>query len=289
MTDYTYHLLDVFTETKLAGNQLAVLPDASGLDDRRMQMIAREFNLSETVFLFPPKRPDTLFDVRIFTPGSEIGFAGHPVIGTTVLLAHLDRLPMRNDRAHAVLDLVAGPVPIAIVDGLASLTAPRAPEIVATVPAADLASAVGLASGDYVGEVRLASAGTVFAFLQARSAELVDALTPDFAAIARLTPPPATGLTVYAQDGAYRCNVRMFAPKDGVFEDPATGSSAAAMAALLLADDPSCAGRSVLIRQGVAMGRPSEIRLRPFRSADGTAGAEVSGRAVIVGEGRLFL
>ena len=287
MTDYTYHLLDVFTETKLAGNQLAVLPDAGGLDDRRMQMVAREFNLSETVFLFPPKRPDTLFDVRIFTPGSEIGFAGHPIVGTTVLLAQLGDLPVRN--GHAILDLIAGPVPITIVDGLASLTAPKAPEIIATIPASDLARAVGLARGDVVGDVRLASAGTVFAFLQARSAERVDALDLDYAAIARLTPPPATGLTVYAQDGAYRCNVRMFAPKDGVFEDPATGSSAAAMAALLLADDPSCAGRSVLIRQGVAMGRPSEIRLRPFRSADGTAGAEVSGRAVIVGEGRLFL
>lgn len=289
MTDYAYHLLDVFTKTRLAGNQLAVLTDARGLDASRMQAIAREFNLSETLFLFPPRRPEALFSVRIFTPGGEIGFAGHPTIGVTVLLAHLGRLPTQAGRGEAVLDLVAGPVPVGIEAGLASLTAPKPPVIVGTFQAGPLASAVGLTETMLVGGLRLATAGTVFAFLQATSAAEVDRLDPDFSAIARLMPSPATGLTVFARQGDDGFNLRMFAPQEGIFEDPATGSSAAAMAALLLADDAANAGRTFLLRQGVAMGRPSEIRLKPFFRDDGTPAALVSGHAVIVGEGRLFL
>ncbi|WP_027135921.1 PhzF family phenazine biosynthesis protein [Geminicoccus roseus] len=289
MTDYRYHLLDVFTQTKLAGNQLAVVPEAQGLDDRRMQMIAREFNLSETLFLFPPARPDALFSVRIFTPGAEIGFAGHPTIGATVLLAHLGLLPVQDGRGRAVLDLAAGPVEVSIDQGTASLVAPKPPVLAGVTNAAALTSAVGLTEQEVVGPGRLATAGTVFAFLQAASAADVARVIPDHAAIARLMPSPATGLTVYARSGPDSFDVRMFAPQEGVFEDPATGSSAAAMAALLLADDASCAGRTFLLRQGVAMGRPSEIHLQPFLRDDGTPAARVSGQAVIVGEGTLFL
>jgi trans-2,3-dihydro-3-hydroxyanthranilate isomerase len=289
MTDYAYHLLDVFTDTPLAGNQLAVLPDAQGLDDARMAKIAREFNLSETVFLFPPTRPEALYSVRIFTPGAEIGFAGHPTIGTTVLLAERGLLPVAAGQGAAILDLVAGPVPVRIAGGVATLEAPKPPVLAGEANASALASAVGLTEQEVVGNLRLATAGTVFAFLEAASADRIDRLEPDFAAIARLMPSPATGLTVFARADESSFDVRMFAPQEGVFEDPATGSSAAAMAALLLADDAASAGRTFLIRQGVAMGRPSEIHLKPSLRDDGAPVAEVSGRAVIVGEGRLFL
>ncbi|WP_222182247.1 PhzF family phenazine biosynthesis protein [Geminicoccus harenae] len=289
MTDYTYHLLDVFTQTRLAGNQLAVLPDAAGLDEQRMQMIAREFNLSETLFLFPPEHAEALFSVRIFTPGAEIRFAGHPVIGTTVLLAELGLLPTSEGAGQAVLDLPAGPVPVRIEDGLATLRAPLPPALAGIVQAEPLAAAVGLTEAEVASPVRLATAGTTFAFLQVHDPAWIDRLEPDHAAIARLMPSPATGLTVFARTGPASFSVRMFAPQEGVFEDPATGSSAAAMAALLLADEPGCAGRQVAIAQGVAMGRPSTIYLKPFLDQAGHAAAEVSGRAVRVGEGRLFL
>ena len=174
-------------------------------------------------------------------------------------------------------------------DGLASLQAPQPPRIIRSLRAGDLAAAVGLAPADVIGDARIASAGTPFAFLQALLPDQVDALVPDHAAIAKLMPSPAGGLTVFARHRDGSCNVRMFAPQDGVFEDPATGSSAAAMAALLLADDPASDGQQVLIRQGVAMGRPSEILLTPLVHDDGTAGALVSGHAVIIGEGRLYL
>ncbi|HEX2526849.1 MAG TPA: PhzF family phenazine biosynthesis protein [Geminicoccus sp.] len=289
MTDYAYHLLDVFTETKLAGNQLAVVPEAAGLDERRMQAVAREFNLSETVFLSPPTRPEALFTVRIFTPGSEMEFAGHPTIGTTVLLAHLGHLPTSGGKGSAILDLPAGPVPVTIANGFASLQAPKPPVILGTFNADAMASAVGLAPEQVEGGLRLATAGNPFAFLQVGSQAELDALVPDHAAIIRYTPSPATGLTVFAKVDANEYAVRMFAPQDRIFEDPATGSSAAAMAALLLEDDPSCDGRTILIRQGVKMGRPSEILLTPSRQEDGTPVARVAGKAVIVAEGRLFL
>jgi trans-2,3-dihydro-3-hydroxyanthranilate isomerase len=289
MPEYQYYLLDVFTEQRLAGNQLSVLPEADGLDDRRMQMIAREFNLSETVFLFPPTRAEALFTVRIFTPGSEIGFAGHPTIGTAVLLASLGRMPTEAGRGRAVLDLAAGPVPVSIENDIARLRAPKAPIILGSFRADNLASAVGLSSDQVVGQLRIASAGTPFAFLQANSVQSVDDLVPDFAAIVRAMPSPATGLTVFAKGGPGEYGVRMFAPQDGIFEDPATGSSAAAMAALLLEDEPDWEGRAVLIRQGVRMGRPSEIFLTAGRHEDGTPYADVAGKAVLIGEGRLFL
>lgn len=284
MTGYAYHLLDVFTDTKLAGNQLAVLTDAAGLDGARMQAIAREFNLSETVFLLPPTSPGHVAAARIFTPMHELGFAGHPVIGTTVLLDRLGRLPASGE---AVLGLGAGPTPIRIADGTASLTAPQSPRIVGTLDAAPLARLLGLSAGDIRGEARIASAGTPFVFLELTATARLDALRSDPAIVAAM-PGDVTGLALFVRSGADTLDVRMFAPGSGIAEDPATGSAAAAIAAMLLTDDPALAGRTMTITQGKAMGRPSTILLTPRIAADGSWAADVAGRAVLVGEGRLF-
>jgi trans-2,3-dihydro-3-hydroxyanthranilate isomerase len=284
MTGYAFHLLDVFTDTRLAGNQLAVLTEAEGLDGGRMQAIAREFNLSETVFLLPPTAPGHIAAARIFTPMHELGFAGHPVIGTTVLLDRLGRLPASGE---AVLGLGAGPTSIRIADGTAGLTAPQSPRIVGKLDAAPLARLLGLDASDLRGEARIASAGTPFVFLELADTARLDALLPN-PAIVDAMPADVAGLALFVRSSADSLDVRMFAPAAGIVEDPATGSAAAAIAALLLTDDPAVGGRTVAITQGKAMGRPSTIFLTPRLQGDGSWSADVAGRAVLVGEGRLY-
>ena len=284
MAAYPFVTLDVFTDQRFGGNPLAVFPDAAGLDTETMQALAREFNLSETAFVLPPDDPADTARVRIFTPQAELPFAGHPNVGTAWVLAGLGR-----DRDGVLrFEEQAGLVEVMVerrggqVAGC-RVAAPQ-PLSLADAPApGDLAACAGLAPGD-VSAATVASVGTAAVFA-AVPPEALERAAPDAAAF-RATAARWPGharhflLYLYARNGNV-VRARSFAPLYGVNEDPATGSAGAALAALLLHQD----GGDTLaldIRQGVEMGRPSQMQAGAERDADGDIRAWVGGRCVPV-------
>jgi trans-2,3-dihydro-3-hydroxyanthranilate isomerase len=299
---HRYFVLDVFTDTPLTGNPLAVVLDAEGLDGARMQAIAREFNLSETVFVLPAENPMHRAKLRIFTPGVELPFAGHPTVGTAVLLARLDLGEGEEERDGLVtVEEGVGVVRCGVrlkpdAAGFAEFDVPRRPEERDGLPARDrLASAVGLVPSDIgFGNHRPTAfdAGVGFVFLPVRDAE----------ALGRARPmrvfwedtfgkAPARQVFLYTPgEDEVSFQARMFAPGFGIDEDPATGSAAAAFAGVLakfeaLPDGP----HRVVLAQGLEMGRPSRIRLELDLEGGTVTACRVGGHAVIVAEGTLAL
>ena len=276
-----YHVYDVFTDRPFAGNPLAVVMGADALSTRQMQTIARQFNLSETIFVMAPRHPAHRARVRIFLPLAEIPFAGHPTIGCALHLSAGD--------GDLVLEEEAGPVPVTIRDGLAEFAAPVLPQLGDAV-ATDLAAA-GLGLGaDQVGfgthRPVVAHAGPAFIFVPLRDAQALSDARPAGAAFEALTARVGK-VYAYAPDGA-GFRARMFAPGSGVPEDPATGSATATLAAPLLAAGVLPEGESRLsLRQGVEMGRPSQLGLRITIRGGALAQVCVSGRAVPVAQGRI--
>lgn len=277
MTYLDYHLLDVFTEQPFTGNGLAVFVDAPPLTAAQMQTLAREINLSETVFVSSPSSPDGAWPTRIFTPSIEMPFAGHPTIGTAVLLASLGLAGDRVVLAEGVGDVVCD-----LEGNRATFTAARLPEPFDVPEPRVLADAVGLAEEDLHPEFAPVglSCGVPFAFVPVRDVE----------AVSRSRAIGGTsGLQFYVcapVDGANaRWRARMYATEFGIAEDPATGSAAAAFAGLIAGLDLD----AVIIDQGVEMGRPSRLYVDVDRDADGRLTAvKVGGHAVVVGSGRLL-
>ena len=290
--------LDVFTDMPLAGNPLAVVLDAEGLDGARMQAIAREFNLSETVFVLPPEDPRHRARVRIFTPKGELPFAGHPTVGSAVLLALEDRGGEPGAMAFGLEEQV-GIVPCAVEvagegRGYARFRVPRLPEVWGEgLDAAQAAWALGLDPHE-IGFDRHRpsrhSAGVPY--------DLVPVASLDALARARVSADSFDkvfgdsthpSVYVYARDGGgFRS--RMFFPAPGLTEDPATGSAAASFAGALMQFEPLGDGEhNVGIRQGYEMGRPSEIELQIVIRGGALASAEIGGHAVVVSEGTLAL
>jgi trans-2,3-dihydro-3-hydroxyanthranilate isomerase len=290
--------LDVFTDTPLAGNPLAVVLDAEGLDGARMQAIAREFNLSETVFVLPPDDARHRARVRIFTPKNELPFAGHPTVGSAVLLALQDRGGEPGAMAFGLEEQV-GIVPCAVEvagqgRGYARFRVPRLPEVWGEgLDAAQAAWALGLDPHD-IGFDRHRpsrhSAGIPY--------DLVPVASLDVLARARVSADSFDkvfgqsthpSVYVYAREGGgFRS--RMFFPAPGLTEDPATGSAAASFAGALMQFEPLGDGEhDVAIRQGYEMGRPSEIELQIVIRNGALVSAEIGGHAVVVSEGTLAL
>ena len=287
MTSVDLVWYDVFTDRSFAGNPLAVIPDARGLDDATMARIARELNLSETTFVLPPETPGTTHRVRIFTPTRELPFAGHPTVGTAVALTELAGV----QDADLVLGLVAGPTAVTVRPAGATLragfVAPQLPRLrPSPIDAATVAALVGLDAADLDPALPLHVAdagGSDFVVAQVRSLDALAASGP----IGRL--PEVVGVYLVApEDDGYR--VRMFAPAAGVPEDPATGGAACAFAGSLVAHVARFGGtgtHEVRIRQGVEMGRPSELALS-FDVHDGRpAQVRLAGGAVRALEGRI--
>jgi trans-2,3-dihydro-3-hydroxyanthranilate isomerase len=297
-----FYTLDVFTEHTLAGNPLAVVLDVAELDGPRMQAIAREFNLSETVFVAPPEEPGHRASLRIFTPGREVPFAGHPTVGTAVLLCLLDRQDQPGT-VKFILEEQIGPVSCDIeilgpALGHATFTLPQLPERVATLPdKATLALGLGLDEADIgfgAHEPAIYSAGNPFRCVPLRTRDAVTRACPQGEAFARAFDAASDGFSnafIYCPepiDPANAFHARMFAPGVGVPEDPATGSAAAAFArAFTDFEHPADGQHTFVIEQGDAMGRPSRIAV----SLDVVGGqlrqARIGGQAVIVSEGRL--
>jgi trans-2,3-dihydro-3-hydroxyanthranilate isomerase len=285
-----YVLADVFTATAFGGNQLAVFPDADGLTAQRMQALARELNLAESTFVTPGEAPGH-FRVRIFTPLAEVPFAGHPTIGTAIVLAALGRVPPRT--VEVVLEEGVGPVRVALAEGAATLFMDGAPtHWPLTAEPSLVAEAVGLAIGDLAGTPWQASYGLAFLFVPVRDAAAVTraGLRADrWAALRPMLRVPDAYVHAITDRGSGRADIaaRMFAPDLGVTEDPATGSAAAALVGSLTAITPLDGRVALRIRQGVEMGRPSLIHAAARRASNGgVLGVSVSGNVVIVGEGR---
>ncbi len=292
---HPFHILDVFTDRRFGGNQLAVLPDAAGLAPAAMQAIAAEFGFSETAFVMPAADPRHDCDVRIFTPRAEIGFAGHPTIGTALLLARLGRVRRDAGSGRIVMGQRAGTVAVEVrFDGeharSAELTAPARPSHAAGPPITAAAVALSIAPREIVATHR-ASAGTAFVVVEVPSIEvLARATTPSLERLAALGEAAGEGILVFcrvADDPRHDIRARMFAPAHGIAEDPATGSAAVALAGLLAGEGRGDGWQRWRIGQGIEMGRPSLLVAGARRSGGQVVEARVAGTAVHVAAGAI--
>lgn len=295
-----YYTLDVFTDTPLAGNPLAVVLDADGLDDARMQAVAREFNLPETVFVREPRDPVNSAALRIFTPARELPFAGHPTVGAAALLAHLraPQLLAAQDLRLVLEERIGDVVCVARHrrgQALASyFTLPRLPQAAGAAPgAAELASKLGLEPTDIgFGAHRptLYSAGVEFLFTPIASAAALAKASPDRTFWGADGGP---GIYLYTNDagaGGATYRARMFASGWGIREDPATGAAASAFAGVVMEFDPPGDGdHTLVIAQGVEMGRPSAIALGLEVEGGVLRAATIGGSAVLIAHGTIDL
>ena len=297
---YSYHTADVFTDTPFGGNQLAVLPDAAGLTDEQMLAITREFNLSETVFVFPPDDPKNTCRLRIYAPSGELPFAGHPTVGTAYVLAQTGEITLTGEETRIIFEEGVGPVPVLIRASagkpvFTQLSAAKIPERrPASIDAAGLAEVLSLDPSDirsdepFVPEA--VSVGLPFLFVPLRT---IDALgrarvrEDVWERSLKKSWAPDIYLFVETGDGVVRS--RMFGPKVGVSEDPATGSAAAGFGGYLAARSSKRDGTlKTLIHQGVEMGRPSRLEVETDVVGGEVKAVRVGGASVLVSSGELF-
>lgn len=294
-----YYICDVFTETRFGGNQLAVLPQADGLSKQQMQQIAREFNFSETTFVFPAQAGHTRH-VRIFTPVRELPFAGHPNVGTAFVLASIGELGENKSSFTITFEEEAGLVPIAItVAGgkitSCELTAPQSLFLGKTLPAELVASAISVNVNDISTKAhppQIASVGLPFIMVELRDRSVLERAcinVSGFEALGGQGVMP--DVYFYARsDDDFDIRARMFAPLSGVPEDPATGSANCALAGLLAHYDKQPSGSfRWRTAQGVEMGRPSTLIARAEKKDGVIATTRIGGPSVMVGEGVIQL
>ena len=288
---YDFMILDVFTEKQFGGNQLAVLTEARGVSPDAMQMIAREFDFPETTFVLPPSDPAFARRVRIFTPGGELPFAGHPTVGTACALA----MAGHTEVGEVILEEGVGPVTVTTtnVGGAysARLRLSRGPDRSDAVPSADdLAAALSL-QPDEILRAFCAGMGPKFTFVQVASRETVDRVQLDHQQWRRsIAHSWGAQLFVFAGELSDRSELygRMFAPAMGIAEDPATGAAAAAIVGAGATASGQRDGPFRLnITQGVAMGRPSFISASARLNGGAVEAIEVGGSCVLVAEGTI--
>lgn len=299
MRAYRYYTCDVFTDTRFGGNPLAVFPDASGLSQQEMQLIAREFNYSETTFVLPPAAEHTRA-VRIFTPAKEVPFAGHPNVGTAFVLASAGELGEPAESLTVTFEEEAGVVPVRITrekDGRIAcrIEAPQGLQLGLTVEAARIAEAVSLPESAIVTSSHLpqvASVGLPFVIAEVCNREALARARIDLGALRALAETEATAdvLLYCPSDDEFDIRARMFAPLDGVPEDPATGSANCALAALLakLRDDAD-GEFQWRIAQGVEMGRPSVLEASVTKRDGEITTTRMAGECVLISEGTMYL
>jgi trans-2,3-dihydro-3-hydroxyanthranilate isomerase len=298
-----YLTADVFTDQPFGGNQLAVFPDASGIAEEWLLPITKEFNFSEVTFCYPPVSPEGTRRVRIFTPGGEIPFAGHPTIGTAHVLVAIGDVPTEGDRVSLVLEEGVGPVPVTVhmVDGapvFAQFSTARLPEIGPPPPSRGvLADILGLDAGDigFGGQgPQSLSVGYPFLLVPVRDSACVSRARVRVDRWEEtLKASWAPEILVFALDqesGPTQYRARMFAPGINISEDPATGSAAACLAGYLAArsTEPDVTLRWT-ITQGVEMGRPSRLEIEADRAEGALRAIRVGGATVLMSEGTLHL
>jgi trans-2,3-dihydro-3-hydroxyanthranilate isomerase len=281
MSTFRYVVADVFTDTALQGNQLAVFTDARELPEERLQRLARELNLSETVFVYPAEAGGHA-KIRIFTPTTEVPFAGHPTLGSAFVLGG----PLQLEEIG--LETGAGVIPVRLEREGARITFGWMTQPIPTVAkyeaAEELLAALGVERCALPIEVY--DNGLQHVYVALGSEEEVAALEPDMTALARL--PDVLGVNCFAGSGT-RWKTRMFAPGGGVPEDPATGSAAGPLACHLARHGRIAFGDEIEISQGAEIKRPSKLYARVAGSPERIEKVEVGGSAVIVARGEFKL
>ena len=303
MPKFKYHTCDVFTDVAFGGNQLAVFPDARGIPEHRLLDVTREFNYSETTFVYPPEDPSHTRKVRIFTPASEIPFAGHPTVGTAHVLAAIGAIPLTGDTTKIVFEEKVGLVPVEIrakngIPVFAQLTTAMLPELGPPAPDnATLANVLGLDTADFLDDdwaPQAYSTGLPFLFVPVRSLEAVARARVRLEAWeSALKDAWARDIFVFAMGGerpGSNVHARMFGPGVAVPEDPATGSACASLAGYLAPRD----GRRNdtlrwIVEQGFEMGRPSMLEVEADVADGGVTAVRVGGATVLVCEGEMSI
>ncbi len=301
-----FYQADVFTGQPFGGNPVAVFPDAQGLTHVQLQQIAREMNLSETVFVLPPTDPAAVVRVRIFTPTQEIPFAGHPVLGAFFILAELGIISAKEPVTRFMQECAIGlfPVELHTEDGLVELvvmTQPK-PEFLGPVEDTEdlykIASALGLAKytiADAKWPIEVVSTGLPVLIVPVRSLTAVRSIRPDSSAIIDLCRRfGANGIMVFTTvtvEPSATVHARMFAPSIGILEDPATGSASGALGAYLVQNGvvDVAPTTEVIVEQGYEIERPSQILVRVESDDDIIQAVKVGGQCVTVVEGTLKL
>jgi trans-2,3-dihydro-3-hydroxyanthranilate isomerase len=277
---HRYRVVDVFTTQPLEGNQLAVFPDSSGIDDATMQKIAKELNIAETVFVSPSARNDCAVRVRIFTPAREMSFAGHPTIGTSFVLLDEGIVP-RNATSFSLEEGI-GPVAVRVEHGERPMIWLRTPPIHfgKKYDGALCAEALGLSPADLLNITpEIVSAANPGLFIPIEDKRAVDLASLDARRLAALKDKDDEAIFIFVfaptPEGAYS---RMFAPDHGVPEDPATGSATGPLAAFMMRHGlmSSANGTRFVSEQGVKMGRRSLLHVK-IHGKEGVDGIEVGG------------
>jgi trans-2,3-dihydro-3-hydroxyanthranilate isomerase len=296
-----FYTLDVFTNTRFAGNPLAVVTDCEGLSASQMQAIAQEFNLSETVFVLDPLDPVNTARLRIFTPARELPFAGHPTVGAAVLIGELRAPEMLGGQGLGlVLEERIGLISCTVrrpklQATQASFLLPSLPEcLVETLDAGAVAAALGLKAADIGFDAHrpsVWSAGDPFTFVPVASIQAIRRASPNLALFPSTFSGARPAAFLYTKDvvreGSH-VHARMFAPGSGIMEDPATGSAAAAFAGVAaLFEQPEDGDHLVVIEQGFEMARPSIMHLRIQIDGGALVGASLGGSAVLVSQGTI--
>lgn len=296
-----YFTLDVFTDQRFGGNPLAVILDARDLSSAQMLQVTREFNYSESTFVLPAEDAGTTKRVRIFTPGGEVPFAGHPTVGTAIALVFSGDAPATGDEVHVVLGENVGPVPVTVrlsngVPEWAQLSTAMMPIEQPPMDRGVVADLLGLTPSEFTTtagyEPAATSCGLPFLIVPLASREAVararvnDAV---FATTLRGTSCAMIMVFAMVEDVAgVDVHCRVFCPDDGVPEDPATGSANAALGGYLAARTPRTGTLRWISQQGIEMGRPSRLEIEVDKQPDGTITAvRVGGSAVLMSEGRL--
>ena len=295
---YRYYICDVFTNAQFGGNQLAVFPEADGLPDEQMQQIAREFNFSESTFVLPPRQGHTC-RVRIFTPMTEVPFAGHPNIGTAFVLAHAGRFGALEHTVAVTFEEEAGPVPVSIHkrEGgriWCELTAPQKISLGKTISVQLAADAVSLDAADFQTTShtpQVASVGLPFLIAELKDRGALKRARPNVNGFDRLLAEgiDPTFVHLYTKgSGNFDIHAKMFSPLDGIPEDPATGSANCALAGLLSHYNEAATGSfSWRISQGVEMGRPSVLDARTEKRNGVVVNVWIGGESVLFGNGQI--
>ena len=284
-----FFVYDVFTDTAFGGNQLAVIPDATGLAEDDLQRIAREFNFSETTFVYPPNDPANTARVRIYTAVNEIPFAGHPTVGTAIALAQT------GHGTDLILELGVGPIPCKVTRGevdRAQFTTKVPMEIIGHPDLDLVAACIGTSTHDIKTDNHapvMASCGLPFVLIELNNLDTLANVVPNTNAYqtAEAAFPNQVDLFAtfaYVRNGD-QVNARMFAPLSNMSEDPATGSAAAALGAYLTEQDQTAL--KFTIHQGIEMGRPSFIDVTTTLENTHCTSVTIGGAAVKTMEGQL--
>jgi len=291
---YTFHIVDVFSSTPFGGNQLAVLPDAAGISTEGMQKIAREFNFGETTFVLPKKDPGNTCRVRIFTPRTELDFAGHPSVGTACALVMKQHVGP-GDPIRLILEENVGPVTVDVAwrnGGFhGTLTSPGKIEAPTGAPTpTDLSAVLSIEPAEVI-QVFFAGAGVPFCFAQLTSNEVVDRATINravwAATLSRAWSPHVFFFAGNLRDGS-KLYARMWAPALGIEEDSATGSACAALVGAM-ASKPDFGGMAyrLSVQQGVSMGRRSAIEAEARKRDDVVTSVSVGGATTYIASGEI--